>query len=70
MSAGARQPQPPELPGYRYLHHIGSGGNAEVYLYEQERPKREVAVKVLNEARLTDAAPPVHRRGERDGGAG
>jgi serine/threonine protein kinase len=43
------------LPGYRYLHHIGSGGNAEVHLYEQERPKREVAVKVLNEAGLTDA---------------
>jgi serine/threonine protein kinase len=56
MSAGPpRKQPPPELPGYRYLHHIGSGGNAEVFLYEQQRPKREVAVKVLNEAGLTDA---------------
>jgi hypothetical protein len=47
--------QPPELPGYRYLEHIGSGGNAEVFLYEQERPRRNVAVKVLNAAGLTDA---------------
>ncbi|HEY6790827.1 MAG TPA: serine/threonine-protein kinase [Trebonia sp.] len=47
--------QPPELPGYRFLRHIGSGGNAEVYLYEQEQPRRDVAVKVLNAAGLTDA---------------
>jgi Protein kinase domain len=46
----------PELPGYRVLQHLGSGGNAEVYLYEQDMPRRNVAVKALNQAGLTDAA--------------
>lgn len=40
---------PPDLPGYRYLRPIdgGSGGYAQVYVYEQDAPRREVAVKVL-----------------------
>ena len=46
----------PALPGYRYLEHLGSGGNAQVYLYEQDMPRRKVAVKVLNEPGLTEAA--------------
>jgi hypothetical protein len=46
----------PSLPGYRYLEHLGSGGNAQVYLYEQDMPRRKVAVKVLNEPGLTEAA--------------
>src|SRR5215472_1155603 len=53
MSSASPGKQPPELPGYRYLEHIGSGGNAEVFLYEQERPQRKVAVKVLNAVGLT-----------------
>lgn len=40
---------PPELPGYRVLQHLGSGGFADVYLYEQDLPRRKVAVKVLAE---------------------
>lgn len=47
---------PPILPGYRCLQHLGAGGNSQVYLYEQDMPRRKVAVKVLNEAGLTDAA--------------
>jgi len=38
---------PPPLPGYKYISHLGSGGFADVYLYEQDRPRRRVAVKVL-----------------------
>ena len=38
---------PPEIPGFRFLEALGSGGFADVYLYEQERPRRRVAVKVL-----------------------
>lgn len=38
---------PPELPGYRYLSLLGSGGFADVFLYEQKLPRRNVAVKVL-----------------------
>ena len=46
----------PDLPGYRFIRHLGAGGNAQVYLYEQDLPFREVAVKVLNESALTEAA--------------
>ncbi|MGH3292744.1 MAG: protein kinase domain-containing protein [Trebonia sp.] len=52
----ARDIAPPDLPGYRFIEHIGSGGNAQVYLYEQNLPHRKVAVKVLNESALSDAA--------------
>lgn len=38
---------PPELPGYTYVRPLGSGGFADVYLYEQHMPRRTVAVKVL-----------------------
>ncbi|SDY54238.1 serine/threonine-protein kinase [Herbiconiux ginsengi] len=38
---------PPRLAGFDYLQTIGSGGFADVYLYEQHLPRRRVAVKVL-----------------------
>ncbi|UCR89972.1 serine/threonine-protein kinase [Mycetocola spongiae] len=38
---------PPELAGYSYLRALGTGGFADVYLYEQNLPRRQVAVKVL-----------------------
>ena len=38
---------PPLLDGYTYLEPLGSGGFADVFKYEQLRPRREVAVKVL-----------------------
>ena len=44
---------PPDLPGYRFVERIGVGGNAQVYLYEQDLPQRQVAVKVLNESALS-----------------
>ena len=46
---------PPELDGYDMLEQIGSGGFAEVYLYEQRMPRRRVAVKVLSVPGLDDA---------------
>jgi tRNA A-37 threonylcarbamoyl transferase component Bud32 len=54
--APASDVAPPELLGYRFIKHIGSGGNAQVYLYEQDLPHRKVAVKVLNESALSEAA--------------
>ncbi|ANJ26697.1 serine/threonine-protein kinase [Agromyces aureus] len=38
---------PPELPGYTPQGLLGSGGFADVFLYEQRLPRRKVAVKVL-----------------------
>lgn len=42
---------PPVLAGYSYVRPLGSGGFADVFLYEQDMPRRVAAVKVL----LTDA---------------
>lgn len=39
--------QPPVLPGYNYVRPLGSGGFADVFLYEQDMPRRVVAIKVL-----------------------
>lgn len=38
---------PPILPGLTYIRPLGSGGFADVFLYEQNMPRRDVAVKVL-----------------------
>ena len=39
--------QPPILPGFSHIHVLGSGGFADVFLYEQNMPRRQVAVKVM-----------------------
>ncbi len=49
---------PPVLPGLSYLRPLGSGGFADVFLYEQDLPRRTVAVKVI----LADAIEPEVRR--------
>jgi eukaryotic-like serine/threonine-protein kinase len=38
---------PPVIPGHTYIRPLGSGGFADVFLYEQDMPRRVVAVKVL-----------------------
>lgn len=38
---------PPLLPGLDYIRPLGSGGFADVFLYQQDMPRRQVAVKVL-----------------------
>ncbi|MFT4052158.1 MAG: serine/threonine-protein kinase [Microbacterium sp.] len=40
-------PAPPLLPGLDYVRPLGSGGFADVFLYQQDMPRRQVAVKVL-----------------------
>lgn len=37
----------PRIPGYRAIEHLGTGGFADVFLYEQEWPRQKVAVKVV-----------------------
>ncbi len=46
---------PPELEGLVYRELVGSGGYADVYLYEQQMPRMRVAVKVLKGEGLTDS---------------
>jgi serine/threonine protein kinase len=47
---------PPHIPGFTYVSLLGSGGFSDVYLYEQDRPRRKVAVKVLLSDLKTDGA--------------
>lgn len=49
---------PPILPGLDYVRPLGSGGFADVFLYQQDMPRRAVAVKVLP----TDERDPDLRR--------
>ena len=42
-------PAPPSLAGFGYVRPLGSGGFADVYQYEQDMPRRVVAVKVLRD---------------------
>ena len=45
---------PPVLAGFSYVRVLGSGGFADVFLYEQSMPRRAVAVKVLLAELVTD----------------
>jgi serine/threonine protein kinase len=47
---------PPVIPGFTYISLLGSGGFSDVYLYEQDRPRRKVAVKVLLSDLKTEGA--------------
>ena len=39
---------PPAIPGFHFMAPLGTGGFADVHLYEQSMPRRKVAVKVLH----------------------
>ena len=45
----------PELPGMNCLGSLGSGGFADVYLYERHHPKVRVAVKLMRSSDLAEA---------------
>ncbi|MDR2897149.1 MAG: protein kinase [Propionibacteriaceae bacterium] len=48
-------PQAPAIPGLIYQSFLGSGGFADVFLYQSTSPQRLVAVKVLHAVALTPA---------------
>ncbi|PRZ09718.1 serine/threonine protein kinase [Isoptericola sp. CG 20/1183] len=47
MSSKRPPSPPPEIDGFDYVSLIGSGGFSDVFLYQQRRPRRRVAMKVL-----------------------
>lgn len=47
MSQRRAPAEAPQIPGFTYVKPLGTGGFSDVYLYEQHRPNRQVAVKVL-----------------------
>ncbi|HET8594384.1 MAG TPA: serine/threonine-protein kinase [Intrasporangium sp.] len=50
-----RKGAPPKIPGLVFVQPLGSGGYADVFLYEQQSPRMPVAVKVLKSEGLTDS---------------
>lgn len=56
MSSKRPPAPPPHITGFRYISLLGSGGFSDVYLYEQDRPRRKVAVKVLLSGLRTERA--------------
>ncbi len=47
MSEGRPPIPPPKLEGYEFVQLIGTGGFADVFLYERAFPRQKVAIKVL-----------------------
>lgn len=45
----------PQIDGLTFVSHLGSGGFADVYLYDEQNPRRRVAVKVLRSTGMDDA---------------
>ncbi|MCA4133670.1 serine/threonine-protein kinase [Arthrobacter sp. M4] len=56
MSSKRPPAPPPHIRGFKYVSLLGSGGFSDVYLYEQDRPRRKVAVKVLLSGLKTEGA--------------
>lgn len=56
MSSKRPPAPPPPIPGFKYISLLGSGGFSDVFLYEQDRPRRKVAVKVLLSDLKTEGA--------------
>lgn len=56
MSSKRPVAPPPRIQGFTYISLLGSGGFSDVYLYEQDRPRRKVAVKVLLSDLKTEGA--------------
>ena len=55
MSSKRTPAPPPQLPGFTFLEVLGSGGFADVYLFEQHLPRRKIAVKVLLPEKMAGA---------------
>lgn len=56
MSSKRTPAPPPQLPGFTFLEVLGSGGFADVYLFEQHLPRRKIAVKVLLPEKMAGAS--------------
>ena len=54
--AGARPGRAPELPGYQVLEVVGRGGFATVYRAHEPAFNRDVAIKVIDVAEVSDEA--------------
>lgn len=58
---GTANPEGPEIAGYTWREFLGRGGSADVHLYRQHVPKRDVAIKVLRQQEGPRAAAAIRR---------
>jgi len=66
-NVATRKPSsPPQLDGYEPLELIGSGGYADVFLYQQRSPNQQVAIKVMTAQGASRDLPPDLFRTEAD----
>lgn len=54
-------PEGPQIGGYTWREFLGRGGSADVHLYRQHVPKRDVAIKVLRQQEGPRAAAAMRR---------
>lgn len=54
----------PRIPGFDWVRRLGSGGFADVHLYRQELPAREVAIKVVRSSADTAAIAELRREAD------
>lgn len=47
-------PEGPAIEGLKFVRYLEKGGYSHVYEYEQKKPKMRVAVKVLDDSRLSE----------------
>lgn len=52
----------PQIAGLTFVRNLGAGGYADVYLYEEAMPRRQVAVKVLRTAGISASLLPRFRQ--------
>ena len=55
---------PPEIEGLTWVRALGSGGFADVHLYRQFLPARDVAVKVVRDPTESGSVDEMHREAE------
>lgn len=55
---------PPEIEGLTWVRALGSGGFADVHLYRQSLPARDVAVKVVRDPTESGSVDEMHREAD------
>ena len=55
---------PPEIEGLTWVRALGSGGFADVHLYRQFLPARDVAVKVVRDPTESGSVDEMHREAD------
>ena len=64
MSPAVAGMRGPDIPGFRWVRPLGQGGFADVFLYRQELPSRDVAIKVVRAQGDARGTKELHREAD------